>query len=135
MIFLINGILEMMFGLQVCFVPHTTMQVKKMLKANGKLDAAASIYAKKLGPLIFSFALVSIYMHFEPFSNAKGLFTVGWIMYHFSVIYDNIKTMESFDSFGIVHTITHSVLSTTMVGYLYQNQFQIINVLLFPMPV
>ena len=131
MIFLFNGIMEVIFGFQVWFMPSKTMQVKKVWHSKTSLTRPAQIYANKLGPLILAFGIMSIYMEFEPFSKAKALFTLAWILYHVTTVVEDVKSLlDSFDLPTFFHTIMHSVLAATMSGYLYQNQFDPISVLL-----
>ena len=135
MIFLINGLLQLAYGFQVWFAPTKTMKVKKLLakKNSNQLDPIAQLYAKKLGPLMLSFALVCIYMEFEPYSQAKGLFAFGWTLYHLSVIIEDLKIIVNVgfkDKFTIAHSIVHTALAIGMIVYSYSNGLNMFRLLI-----
>lgn len=131
MIFLFNGIMEAIFGVEVWFIPHKTMQVKKVWHSNTSLGPVAQIYARKLGPLILAFGIMSVYMEFEPFSKSKALFTLAWILYHVTTVVEDIRSIvASFHLPTFFHTIMHILLAAAMIRYLYQNQFNLTFMLL-----
>ena len=121
MLFYVNGALEGAFALQCWFNPESVIP-KEKIGQHGKVFA--SLYA----PLLFGFSVASLYMQREPPSDAKNIFTIGWIIYHLSAANNVIQRIikgQGIDNPDKMVLLIHSSLFVLMVRYLQQNNFNL----------
>lgn len=126
MLFYVNGIGEGLFALN-CWTNPQSINPKEPIGKTGQ------IYARLYGSLMFGFSLASIYMARQPSSDAKNIFTLGWLHYHAITTVNLLKGIvsgEVKDNFSKVAFVFHSALTILFLKYLKENGFSM-DLLLF----
>ena len=125
-LFYVNGVAEGLFSLR-CWTNPQSIYPKEKIARPGQ------IYARLYGSLMFGFSLASIYMAKQPSSDAKNIFSLAFLHYHFCAAANVAKGIingQTKDTPSKVICIFHTAMTIAFVKYLKDNGFSI-NLLLF----
>ena len=109
-LFYVNGILEATTSYFVWTNPEQFVNNEKMDK-NGKM------WARRFSQMLGGFGIASILMAKQPDSEAKQLFSFGWLYFHAIVTLDRLRDKKT------MPVIVHGCMTVWFIYYLYKTTF------------
>eukprot|EP01083_Nonionella_stella_P261083 889414_1 len=108
-LFYVNGSLELATAAATYYAPH-------IFTGGLKVDNAGAMYARRFSMMLGSFSIGSILIAKQPDSQAKIVFSLGWLLYHTGVCVDRALRDRKLQAVFI-----HGAMAVAFAYYIYKS--------------